>query len=138
MNTKAENFQKYLTEKNITCFTTEEIAEDKLHTVVFRSSINLNNQLLPMGIILDDSIYSLIRVQIAPNVQNKDKLLAFFDELNAKYKAFKYYTNDSGVYLNACVLNTDINNDIILFISDSIVKNLNEVYPQIMEILWSK
>ena len=91
-----------------------------------------------MGIILDDSIYSLIRVQIAPNVQNKDKLLAFFDELNAKYKAFKYYTNDSGVYLDACVLNADINNDIILFISDSIVKNLNEVYPQIMETLWSK
>ena len=81
MNEKAQNFKDYLDEKNITCFRVEEVENDKFNAVVFHSSININGQLLPMGIILDDSIYGVIRVQVAPSVQNKDKLLAYFDEL---------------------------------------------------------
>ena len=38
MNKKAEDFKKYLETKAITCFTVEEIDDDQLNTVVFRST----------------------------------------------------------------------------------------------------
>ena len=39
MNKKAEAFIKYLDNNKITCFAIEQISEDKLNTVVFRSHI---------------------------------------------------------------------------------------------------
>ena len=68
MNEKAQNFKELFRWKNMTCFRVEEVENDKFNAVVFHSSININGQLLPMGIILDDSIYGLIRVQVAPSV----------------------------------------------------------------------
>lgn len=138
MNEKAQNFKDYLDEKNITCFRVEDVENDKFNAVVFHSSININGQLLPMGIILDDSIYGVIRVQVAPSVQNKDKLLAYFDELNAKYKSFKYYTNETGIYLDTCVLGVKQDSELIIAVTDTIVKNLEEEYAKIMNLLWSK
>lgn len=41
MNKKAEDFKKYLETKAITCFTVEEIDDDQLNTVVFRSTIEV-------------------------------------------------------------------------------------------------
>ena len=71
MNRKAEAFKKYLEEKNITCFVIDKIADDKLNTVVFRSYIEVEKQQLPTIIILDSSIYGMVRVQIAGNVLNE-------------------------------------------------------------------
>ena len=93
---------------------------------------------MPVLVILDDSIYGLIRVQVAPSVQNKDKLLAYFDELNAKYKSFKYYTNETGIYLDTCILGVKQDSELIIAITDTIVKNLEEEYAKIMNLLWSK
>lgn len=138
MNEKAQQFKNYVDEKNITCFRMEEVADDKFNAVVFHSSINIKGQLLPMGIILDDSIYGLIRVQITPTVQNKEKLLIYLDELNAKYKAFKYYTNETGLYVDICVLGTKEEAELIFSVSDMLAKHLEVEYPNIMRLVWSE
>ena len=59
MNKKAEDFKKYLETKAITCFTVEEIDDDQLNTVVFRSTIEVEGVQLPTIIILDSSIYGI-------------------------------------------------------------------------------
>ena len=61
MNKKAEDFKKYLETKAITCFTVEEIDDDQLNTVVFRSTIEVEGVQLPTIIILDSSIYGMVR-----------------------------------------------------------------------------
>ena len=42
MNKKAENFKKYLDEKDIKAFTVDEIKDDQFQTVVFRSAADIN------------------------------------------------------------------------------------------------
>ena len=56
MNKKAELFQDYLKEKQITAFTVDEIKDDALNTVVFRSHIDVGGNQLPTLVILDSSI----------------------------------------------------------------------------------
>ena len=66
MNTKAEVFSKYLEDKEIKAFQVEEIADDAQHTVVYRSHIEVEGQQLPTLVLLDDSVFSMVRVQVAP------------------------------------------------------------------------
>ena len=65
MNKKAENFKKYLDEKDIKAFTVDEIKDDQFQTVVFRSAADINGNRLPLIVILDTSIYGMIRVLVA-------------------------------------------------------------------------
>ena len=92
MNKKAEDFKKYLETKAITCFTVEEIDDDQLNTVVFRSTIEVEGVQLPTIIILDSSIYGMVRVLIAPSAlkeSNELDLLRQINSTNSKYKVFK-------------------------------------------------
>ena len=65
MNKKAQIFQEYLQEKNINCFQVQEVPEDALNTVVFRSSIEVEGQQLPTLVITDRSNYTMIRLRVA-------------------------------------------------------------------------
>ena len=62
MNKKAESFKKYLDDNKIKSFTVDEIADDQLNSVVFRSNIEINGQQLPTIVVLDSSIYGMVRV----------------------------------------------------------------------------
>ena len=107
MNKKAEAFVKYLDYKKITCFAIEQISEDKLNTVVFRSHIVVEGQRLPTLVILDSSIYGMLRVQLAANAVNETNEVAILREINKvnrQYKVFKYYlTDDGSLYLDSCL-----------------------------------
>lgn len=141
MNKKAEKFKKYLDEKEIKYFTVDEI-NDNFKTVVFRSNIEINGQQLPTLIILDNSIYGMIRVLVAPkalNDDNKINLISLLNDLNKKYKAFKYYfDNDNNLVLDSCLLGPmdTIDGDLIYAILDVIVKHLNNEYKGLMKTIW--
>ena len=66
MNNKAEQFNAFLEEQKIKVFQMEELEGNEQHTVVFRSFLGVEGQQLPTIVIIDDSIFSIIRVQIAP------------------------------------------------------------------------
>ena len=92
MNKKAEIFQKYLKEKEIKAFQMEEIKDDELKTVVFRSNIEAEGQQLPTMIITDETIYTMFRVQVAAKALREDneiELIKVINEINAKYKILK-------------------------------------------------
>lgn len=142
MNKKAELFQKYLEEKEITCFTVETVEEDKLNTVVYRSFIEVDGQELPTLVILDSSIYGMIRVKVANSVlreNNEKELLQHINEINRQYKIFKYYVaKDGSLFLDCCILdnNGELNCDMVYTILDVIIKHLNTEYKNLMKLIW--
>lgn len=142
MNKKAESFQKYLTEKQITCFTVEEIADDALNTVAFRSSIIVEGQSLPTVLLLDSSIYCMIRVLVAPQAlrgDNEAALLKAVNGLNGRYKAFKYYFDNTGaLLLDSCLMTKtgEVDGDLLYTVLDVIVRHLQKEYQSLMKIIW--
>ena len=97
MNKKAESFKKYLDDNKIKSFTVDEIADDQLNSVVFRSNIEINGQQLPTIVVLDSSIYGMVRVSLILDCcilfkddSDGDLIYTMFDviirHLNGEYK----------------------------------------------------
>ena len=88
MNKAAKDFAAYLESKNIDSFKVEEL-NDEQGSVIFRSTLILNGQSIPVGIILDDTIYAIVRVNIAVRAMNDDnyyELVNLVMRLNNKSK----------------------------------------------------
>lgn len=90
MNKKAELFSKYLKEKKIEAFVTDEIRDDPLNTVVFRSHIEVNGARLPTIVILDSSIYGMIRVLVAPKALREDNMAAVRELMDASTGSIRH------------------------------------------------
>jgi hypothetical protein len=108
MNKKAEAFKKYLKEKDSKAFTIDEIADDQYNSVVFRSHIDINGNQLPAIVVLDSTIYCMVRVLIAPQIIHDDNDLAvlkLLNDYNKQYKSFKYYVDEQGaLVLDTCIM----------------------------------
>ena len=143
MNKKAQIFQEYLEEKKITCFEVQEVAGDTLNTVVFRSAIDVEGQQLPTLVILDSSIYAMIRVRVANAAlkeENKTALVEAINKINSQYKIFKYYFADDGaLILDSYVLSRqeELDCDMVYTVLDIIVKHLTAEYKNIMKLIWA-
>ncbi len=143
MNAKAEVFKKFLDDNNIKDFAIEEPEGNELHAVIFRSTLDINGTQIPTIFILDDSIYGMIRVFVAPNAQNSkdiDQLQQLLNEYNLTYKAFKFFTdNDGNVIMDTCFIISDeksVNGDLVYDIYRTIVDQLKGSYPDIMKVIW--
>lgn len=147
MNIKAEAFSKYLEEKKIEAFQVEEIADDAQHTVVYRSHVVVEGQQLPTLVLLDDSVFSMIRVQISPNARTEENELAVLrlaSEQNMKFKPFKLYFDQSGaLILDICLLTPGNEEkdferlgDEIYGMFDVLIKFLEENYRGWMKEIW--
>lgn len=143
MNKKAESFKKFLDENKLTWFGVEEIPDDKVHTVLFRSVVEINGQNLPVLLVLDDSIYGIVRVVIAPKVltkENSASLHEAINKLNKTYKAFKYYFDDAGNLILDCSLLCDsetVKGDFICsFFANVVIKHLKDEYKNLMKQIW--
>lgn len=142
MNKKAEKFNAFMKEHNITCFNAQDIG-DKLHTVLYHSFMEVSGQKLPTMVVLDDCIYAMLRVYVAAGVvkeANRTAVLEHLNKLNEKYKVFKYYVNESGdIVIESCITTTedDFVPGIINIVIEVVLKHLIEEYPQIMKIVWA-
>ena len=147
MNIKAEVFNKYLQEKGIAAFQVEEFAEDAQHTVVFRSHIEVEGQQLPTLVLLDDSVFSMIRVLVAPQAltqENELELQRMASEYNMKFKPFKLYFDQKGaLVLDVCLLTTGQKEedfaqlgDEIYGMFDLLIRFLGENYRGWMKKIW--
>ena len=147
MNIKAEVFNKYLEEKEIKAFQVEEIAEDAQHTVVYRSHIVVEGQQLPTLVLLDDSVFSMVRVQVAPQAlteENELELQRMASEYNMKFKPFKLYFDQNGaLVLDVCLLTPGQKEedfaqlgDEVYGMFDVLIKFLEENYRGWMKKIW--
>lgn len=141
MNKKAETFKKYLEEKDIKVFDIEELEGDEQQTAVFRAHITIEGQQLPTLVILDESIFALLRVQIAPKAlteANQLELLKMINEESAAYKPFKLYLNrDGALMLDVClVIDEELKGDVVYTMFSVIIDYLNEHYRKFMKCVW--
>lgn len=139
MNNKATKFQEYLTANNITGFSHEEF-EDEFHTVMFRSRIIIKGQEIPMAIILDDSIYRIIRIQIVSSVENTTKVIEYLNKLNAKYKSYKFYlTEQNNLILDSCIMGkNEDESELLIDMLNNIIQQMQDEYSDLMNVVWSK
>lgn len=140
MNKKAEAFKNYLEEKEINVFEVEEL-DDKQLTVVFRSSITTEGNQLPTIVILDESIFAMIRVQISPKAlkdSNQLELLKLINDESAAYKPFKVYFNGDGdLMLDVClIVDEELKGDTIYTMFSFIIDYLNNNYRKFMKCVW--
>ncbi len=141
MNKKAEAFNAYLKEKDIQAFAVEELEGDEQKTVVFRSHITTEGQQLPTLVILDESMFALVRVQIAPKAMaegNQLELLKKINEESAGYKPFKFYLNKNGdLLMDVClVIEGELKGDTIYAMFALIIDYLNNNYRKLMKCIW--
>lgn len=136
MNKKSIIFNEFLVEKEIKCFRKKEIT-DEFGTVIFDSHLEVNGDRLPLIIINDISIYTIIRVMLLKeiNLKKKKELLTKINKLNGEYKAFKYYTKENSLFLDVCVpCNSDnYNSEIIYTLLDVLLKHLAKEYESLVK-----
>ena len=144
MNKKAEKFQKALKTIGLEKLQAQEI-KDEFHTVIFRATAEIKGHMLPMAIYVDDTIYTIFRVLIAPNVVTegtKKIILEYLNKFNFKYKIFKYYTNDNNdLILDCCITfatEEAFNPELIRGIMDVVGEHLNSEYGNITKKIWAK
>ena len=140
--TKAEKFQAFLKENDINYFESQALS-DEFHTTIFRSRIEAKGQILPMAIFIDDSIFTIIRTQVATGINEKniDSIKSHLNMLNAEYKIFKYYLREDGnIYLDICVPFVDETFDsrMIQTLLPILVQQLETVYEDLMAVVWAK
>lgn len=141
MNKNAEAFKAYLAEKDIKVFEVEELEGDNQETAVFRSHITTEGQQLPTAVILDTSVFALVRVQISPKAlteANQLELLKMVNEESAAYKPFKLYLNRNGdLMLDVClVIDEELKGDMVYTMFSVIINYLDANYRKIMKCIW--
>lgn len=142
MNTKAESFKNFVRENHPDVFQIETLEGDKQEAVVFRSTVGVQGQQLPLMVVIDTSVFTIIRVQICPQVLNEvdlPVLYKFINEQNLSYKPFKFFINSAGdLMLEICLLFTgeEAESDKIYLMFEVIVNYLNENYRDIMKLIW--
>ena len=143
MNKKAEQFKDYLKEKDIENVFTVEERDDEVHTVLFRSQIDVDGNKLPTVVIFDDSIYGIVRVLVAPKAlteANELAVLKIANGYNKQYKPLKYFCDDAGaLLLDVPLVSTEDEHtgDMVYAMFDVIIRHLGEAYKDIMRSIWA-
>ena len=142
MNKKAKAFRTYLKKAGIEAFEMEDMHDDELHTVIFRTFIEAQGTKLPLIFVLDDTLYGSIRVLIAPKVLKDGNEMAVYqliNEYNRTYKSFKYCIDEEGaLLLELCYISTaDVDGDILSVLFDVIIQHLEESYRPLMKAIWN-
>ena len=142
MNTKAQKYSDFLKANEIKAFEVQEV-ENEMHSVLYRSFMEVSGQNLPTMLVLDDSIYVMLQVRVAAGVvkeANRAAVVEHLNQLNEKYKVFKYYVNEAGdIVIESCIPSTDDSfvPEMVNAVIDVILKHLVEEYPQMMKIVWA-
>ena len=142
MNTKAQKYSDFLKENEIKAFEIQEV-ENEMHSVLYRSFMEVSGQNLPTMLVLDDSIYVMLQVRVAAGVvkeANRAAVVEHLNQLNEKYKVFKYYVNEAGdIVIESCIPSTNDSfvPEMVNAVIDVILKHLVEEYPQMMKIVWA-
>lgn len=109
-NERSRLFQAFLEREELNFFEVKEF-DDAVNTVMFRSYIQTSVGQVPLVVILDNSIYSIVRVTLGYDVvtpENEYAISRFIQEINSKYKSFKLYieSDDHSVYLDCVYMST--------------------------------
>lgn len=140
---KIAAFQKYIEDNNIHGFALQDF-RNAVHAQAFRSNLAVEGQNLPFMILLDDSVYTILQVQIAASIargEKREKICAYLNDLNEQYRMLKYTADAAGNVLLTCCIPAGVPHfepALVIAILNQIQGHLNAVYPEIMKKLWEK
>lgn len=141
-NSKANKFQEFLTANQITCFGVQAM-NDELHTVLFRTNLEVGGQQLPVMVVTDDSLHTPLQVRVVPVAirdESSQSVLTYVNELNRTYKSFKYFiSEDNALILDVCLtaVPEEFEPQLVSLTLDIILRHLTEEYPVIMRKIWA-
>ena len=139
----AEKCKRYLQRHKIDSFEREELG-DEHESVIFRSTVEVQGQYVPLGVIFDDTIYVIVRANLAPKALNDDnayEVTNFIMRLNNGNKLFKYYlAPDTSVILDACIPMTPKNYsaDLVNTIVGVVAREVRKRHSDFMGMIWQK
>ena len=111
MNKKAEMLDQFLADETITAFERKDF-EDEEGSVIYRSYVQSPLGDMPFFVITDNSVYTVLRLVVGPQVvtaDNKADINDFINHENAYYKGMKYYIDeeDQTVYMDCVYIAAD-------------------------------
>lgn len=141
-NPRVKALKEFIAEKEIKGFEVLEPKEDGQPTV-FKGFLGIKGQRLPLAIVVDNTIYSILQVAVAKGVvseENKEKMLELVNKYNAKYRMLTYTLINGEVLLTCSIPATNDHFEPALFMVmiEQIEKHLNEAYSDIMAEAWAK
>ena len=135
MNQKAVKFAemlKGLPDDNV--FEAREIEDSGDHLVLFQSSLEAKKDLyVPMGVFIDDSMFTVVRVAVMLDVVNdgnRARVRDFLADMNRLYK-FKHYENEEGDILFDASIPADAEHfdpEAVAIVIDMLWDHLKEQY----------
>ena len=140
---KVKLLQEHLEASKISGFGIQDL-ENEVHAQAFRSNLPVAGQNLPFMILLDDSVYTIIQVQVAAAIavgDKKTKICEDLNELNDQYRMLKYNVDEMGNVLLTCCIPAGLEHfdpALVIAILNQIQGHLSAVYPTIMEKIWKK
>ena len=142
MNQKAEKFAKMieqLPDDNV--FQAREVEDGGEQVTLFQSSLEVKKDFyVPLGVFIDDSIYTVIRVAVmldAVNDENRARVRDLLADMNRQYK-FKHYENDDGDILVDASIPSDVEHfdpDTVAIVIDMLWDHLKKQYEPIEKVV---
>lgn len=142
MNEKAEKFAKMieqLPDDNV--FEMREVEDGGDHVTLFQSSLEVKKDFyVPLGVFIDDSIYTVIRVAVmldAVNDENRARVRDLLADMNRQYK-FKHYGNDDGDILVDASIPSDAEHfdpETVAIVIDMLWDHLKKQYESIEKVV---
>ena len=141
MNKKAEKFDQFLEAGNITNWFVKEEHQDDANSVVYRCHFDVAAQQLPLFVVLDDTVFNLMRLIVTTGAVPEDKreaVVEYLNELNGQFKIFKYYlgAQDHVVYMDISVPSAEdsFNPELLVrLLAEVLEPHLEEFYPNILK-----
>ena len=140
---KVKVFRKYIDDNKIQGFAFQDL-KNEVHAGIFQSHLPIQGQNLPFMIILDDSVYTMIQIQVVSALISKDRkdaVCTYLNTMNEQYRMLKYHADEQGnLFLSCCIPSGTDQFDpaLVIAILNQMQGHLNAVYPAMMEKLWSK
>ncbi|WP_051608760.1 hypothetical protein [Selenomonas sp. FC4001] len=141
MNNMADMFATYLEFKHIEGFSREDLL-DQRQSVVFRTNVVLKGMAVPVGVIIDNSPYVMVRANIATQAITDENAFAVSNLLmrrNYQNRLFKYYlTPDASVILDVCIpyQKGHFSAELVYNIVQLMVKEIMEQYKEFVSVIW--
>jgi len=102
VNKKAELFQQLIEQNELTnLFTLREIENDQYNTAIFDASIEYNDIVFPLFVVLDDTPFGFVRLEIAGGrftPEQRKATVEVLNQLNSEFKCFKHYLMEEDGY----------------------------------------
>ncbi|XOQ52206.1 MAG: hypothetical protein ACFWT7_02330 [Succiniclasticum sp.] len=142
MNKKAEQFQKFIEERKIQGFRSQDM-QDQEKSTVFRSNLKIDGNTLPFAIRITDTPFGEIQILIAPKVTTdkaEQAVLNLFNRYNRQFKMSRFYISPAKeLIMEAWLVDkpNELDGEKYLFIlSEIMIKQLASVYKEVMKTLW--